>query len=58
MSEWLDAEAHADLALEMYERGRLAEAEAELRKALSLNPNEPNASMMKSYYLMSCFYLN
>ncbi|MCZ6725832.1 MAG: tetratricopeptide repeat protein [Acidobacteria bacterium] len=40
MSEWLDAEAHADLALEMYERGRLAEAEAELRKALSLNPDQ------------------
>jgi tetratricopeptide (TPR) repeat protein len=39
MSDWLDAEAHADRALEMYERGRWAEAEAELRKALSLNPD-------------------
>ncbi len=40
MSEWLDAEEHADRALEMYERGRWAEAEAELRKALSLNPHQ------------------
>ena len=38
MSNWFDAEAHADRALEMYERGRWAEAESELRKALSLNP--------------------
>jgi tetratricopeptide (TPR) repeat protein len=40
MSDWLDAEAHADRALEMYQRGRWAEAEAELRKALSLNPDQ------------------
>jgi tetratricopeptide (TPR) repeat protein len=40
MSEWYDAEAHADRALEMYERGRWAEAESELRKALSLNPDQ------------------
>jgi tetratricopeptide (TPR) repeat protein len=40
MGEWLDAEAHADRALDMYERGRWAEAEAELRKALSLNPDQ------------------
>ncbi len=40
MSDYLDAEAHADRALEMYERGRWAEAEAELRKALSLNPDQ------------------
>ena len=39
MSDWLDAEAHADRALEMYERGRWAEAEEELRKAISLNPD-------------------
>jgi tetratricopeptide (TPR) repeat protein len=39
MSDWLDAESHADRALEMYERGRWAEAEAELRKAISLNPD-------------------
>jgi tetratricopeptide (TPR) repeat protein len=40
MSDWLNAEAHADRALEMFERGRWAEAEAELRKALSLNPDQ------------------
>lgn len=40
MSDWLDAEAHADRALEMYERGKWAEAEAELRKAISLNPDQ------------------
>jgi len=39
MSDWLDAEAHAHKAQEMYQRGRWAEAEAELRKALSLNPD-------------------
>lgn len=39
MADWLDAEAHADRALELYERGRWAEAEAELRKALALNPD-------------------
>lgn len=41
MSEWFDAEGHADRALEMYERGRWAEAEIELRKALSLHPDHP-----------------
>jgi tetratricopeptide (TPR) repeat protein len=41
MSEWFDAEDHADRALEMYERGRWAEAEAELRKAIALNPEQP-----------------
>lgn len=40
MSDWLDAEGHADRALEMFERGRWAEAESELRKALSLNPDQ------------------
>jgi tetratricopeptide (TPR) repeat protein len=39
MSDWLNAEGHADRALEMYERGRWAEAEAELRKAIALNPD-------------------
>ncbi len=38
---WFEAEDHADRALEMYERGRWAEAEAELRKALSMNPDQP-----------------
>lgn len=41
MSDWLDAERHADQALDWYERGRWAEAESELRKALALNPNQP-----------------
>lgn len=41
MSKWFDAEEHADRALEMYERGRWAEAEAELRKAIALNPDQP-----------------
>ena len=39
MNDWFDAESHADRALEMYERGRWAEAESELRKALSLHPD-------------------
>jgi len=37
----MDAESHADRALEMYGRGRWAEAESELRKALALNPDQP-----------------
>ncbi len=41
MTNWFDAEEHADRALEMYERGRWAEAEAELRKAIALNPDQP-----------------
>jgi len=41
MSDWFDAEDHADRALEMFERGRFAEAEAELRKAIALNPDQP-----------------
>ena len=40
MSDWLDAEAHADRALEWFERGRWSEAEAELRKAIALNPEQ------------------
>ncbi len=40
MSDWMDAESHADRAFEMYERGMWAEAETELRKALSLNPHQ------------------
>ena len=41
MSEWLDAEGHADRAFEMFDCGRWSEAEAELRKALALNPDQP-----------------
>ena len=40
MADWLDAEAHADRAFEMFERGRWDEAESELRKALALNPDQ------------------
>jgi tetratricopeptide (TPR) repeat protein len=40
MNDWMDAEGHADRAFEMYERGMWAEAESELRKALSLNPDQ------------------
>jgi len=40
MTDWFDAEKHADHALEWFDRGRWAEAESELRKALSLNPNQ------------------
>jgi len=36
--EWQDAEEHADRAHEFFERGRYPEAEAELRKALSVDP--------------------
>lgn len=36
----MDAQSHADRALEMYERGRWADAEAELRKAIHLNPDQ------------------
>jgi Tfp pilus assembly protein PilF len=39
MSDWIDAETHADRALDWYERGRWAEAEAELRKAIALSPD-------------------
>ena len=41
MNDWLDAEAHADRALDCYERGLWAEAETELRKALALSPDRP-----------------
>jgi tetratricopeptide (TPR) repeat protein len=40
MSSWQDAEQHADRALEMFERGRWAEAETELRKALVIDPDQ------------------
>lgn len=41
MTDWFDAENHATRALEMFERGRWAEAEMELRKALALQPDQP-----------------
>lgn len=40
MSQWKDAEQHADRALDYFERGRWAEAETELRKALEINPDQ------------------
>jgi len=39
MSEWMGAEDHVNRALEHYERGRWADAEAELRKALAAEPD-------------------
>jgi len=41
MNDWQDAESHADRALDWFERGRWDEAEAELRKAIHLNPDQP-----------------
>src|SRR5690606_26740273 len=40
MNEWFDAETYVDRALEFFERGRWAEAESELRKALAINPDQ------------------
>ncbi len=40
MNNWQDAEQFADKALEMFERGRWGEAEAELRKALDIDPDQ------------------
>lgn len=40
MNEWFDAETYVDRALEYFERGRWAEAESELRKALAINPDQ------------------
>jgi Flp pilus assembly protein TadD len=38
MNEWQDAEQHVERAHELYEAGRLEEAESELRQAIALNP--------------------
>ncbi len=40
MTNWQDAEQHADRALDLFERGRWSEAETELRKALDLDPDQ------------------
>ena len=40
MNNWQDAEQFADRALEMYERGKWADAEVELRKALEIDPDQ------------------
>ena len=37
--EWHEAERHADRAHDFFQRGRWAEAEAELRKALAVDPD-------------------
>lgn len=42
MNDWQRAEQHADRALEFFDRGRLAEAEHELRQALLINPDQPD----------------
>lgn len=41
MNDWSDAETHVERAHELYEDGKWAEAERELRHALSLNPYKP-----------------
>jgi len=41
MNDWLDAEQHVERAHELYDAGRWDEAENELRRALSLNPYQP-----------------
>src|SRR5437764_14331493 len=38
MNDWSEAEQHVERAHELYQAGRWAEAEGELRAALSLNP--------------------
>lgn len=42
MNDWQRAEQHADRALDYFDRGRLAEAEHELRQALSIHPDQPD----------------
>lgn len=42
MNDWQRAERHADRALDLFDRGRLSEAESELRKALAINPDQPD----------------
>lgn len=42
MSEWQSGEEHVQRAHELFELGRWEEAEAELRKALALNPHQPD----------------
>src|SRR5215831_6325693 len=40
MSEWFEAEQHAERAHEHFEAGRWEEAESELRHALSMDPQQ------------------
>ena len=39
MNEWIDAEARVERAQELYDEGRWAEAAAELKAAIAINPN-------------------
>ena len=41
MNDWMEAEARAERAQELYEQGRCAEAAAELRAAIDVNPENP-----------------
>ena len=41
MNDWLDAESRVERAHDLYEEGRWAEAAAELRAAIDINPNNP-----------------
>ena len=42
MNEWIDAESRAERAQDLYEAGRWAEAAAELRAAIDMNPYNPS----------------
>lgn len=42
MSDWIDAEQHADQAATLLESGRLAEAEAAFRRALAIDSDQPD----------------
>jgi tetratricopeptide (TPR) repeat protein len=41
MNDWFDAESHYEKARQYYEDGRWAEAESELREAISMDPSQP-----------------
>ena len=40
MDDWLDAEQLASKAMDLLERGRWVEAEAQLRRALAVDPRQ------------------
>ncbi|HUS46887.1 MAG TPA: tetratricopeptide repeat protein [Phycisphaerae bacterium] len=42
MNDWINAETRAEHARDLYDEGRLAEAAAELRAAIDLNPYNPS----------------
>ena len=41
MNEWIDAEERVERAQELYDQGRWAEAAAELKAAIAVNPSNP-----------------